>query len=204
MVFLTGQIDDAKYLVKKFHYSKRFPANVQFIGSLHEHGGLFGDQGICIAAAVFSIPPTRWKTEVLELSRLVRHEQYKIELSKLISLCIKELKKRNRFDLVVSFADFTQNHHGGIYQACSWNYHGKRKKGNDGLIINGKFVPGRTCNSLWGTRSQQKLKYHLRTCEIEPHYDEGKFLFWKAINKKGKKKANILGLKSIKYFKPNK
>ena len=31
--------------------------------------------------------------------------------------------------------DATQEHHGGIYQACSWNYHTYREPGEDGLIM---------------------------------------------------------------------
>jgi hypothetical protein len=201
--FLVGQVQDAKNLVLRFHYSKRFAANVQFVGTFHENGGLFGDQGKCVAAAVFSIPPTRWKEEVLELTRLVRHEDYKINLTQLISKCIKLLNKKG-YDLIVSFADFTQNHHGGIYQACSWFYGGKREKRMDGLVINGKFFPGRTCNSIWGTRSPNLIKEILRAHTIEPHFDEGKFLFWKPLNRNGEKKAIRLGLNKLPYFKPDK
>jgi hypothetical protein len=202
MNFLIGQLESAKNLILRFHYSKRFSANVQFIGTYHVDGGLFGDQGECVAAAIFSIPPTRWNEEVLELTRLVRHEQHKIELTSLISKCLKELKK-TRFDLVVSFADYTQNHHGGIYQACSWFYGGKRERSQDGLIINGKFIHRRTCNSIWGTSSPQKLSNILRNCTVVPHFDEGKFLYWKSIRKTGILKASKLRLEKLEYPKPD-
>jgi hypothetical protein len=202
MIFLIGQVEEAKRLVMSFHYSRRFPANIQFIGSWHNNGGLFGDQGNAVGTAIFSIPPTRWKEEVLELSRLVRDDNVEVNLSGLISKCCKEIKKSRRFDLVVSFADFTQGHHGGIYQSCSWNFAGKRGKRMDGLIINNKFFPGRTCNSVWGTRSPNRIKDVLRTHTIEPHFDEGKYLYWKAINRNGLKKAELLGLKSLPYPKP--
>lgn len=202
--FLCGQIEEAKSLVLRFHYSKRFSANVQFVGTFHKDGGLFGDQGECIAAAVFSIPPTVWSEEVLELTRLVKHPNYKFELSKLISLCVKEIKKsKKRFDLLVSYADSTQKHHGGIYQACSWFYDGKRNPAQDGILINGKFTPNRTCSSLYGTKSAKLLKDHLRTCTIQRHFDEGKFLFWKPLNRNGEKKAERLKLRKLSYYKPN-
>src|SRR5688572_30368210 len=70
--FRTGRTDEANALVMAFHYSKRVPSNVQMVGSLHLDGGLFGGDGEMVAAAYFSIPPTRWAEPVLELSRLVR------------------------------------------------------------------------------------------------------------------------------------
>lgn len=200
--FALGKIDEASLLVMKYHYSKRPPANIQIVGSWHEDGGLFGDRGDCVAACFFSIPPTRWKEDVLELSRLVRRDDIKQPLTGLIAETCRWIKKRKLADLVVSFADNTQGHHGGIYQASSWNFDGMRDRQNDGLIINGKFCPGRTLNSNYGTRSADKLKSLYPQWEIEKHWDEGKYLYWKAITNSGKKKAERLGLKQMTYPKP--
>lgn len=199
--FQVGRNDEAYELIVKYHYSKRIPANVQFIGTLHEGGGLFGDSGNPVAALCFSIPPTRWSLPVWELSRLVRREECEgIPLTNLISQSCQRVK--DRIDLVISFADWTHGHHGGVYQAASWLYSGKRKRRMDGLIIDGKFVPGRSCNSTWGTSSPSLLADKLRHSEIVPHYDEGKHLYWRALNKTGRKKAEALGLESLPYPKP--
>lgn len=198
--FHTKQYDDAFSLIKKFHYSHRLPSNIQFVGTLHIEGGLFGDLGQAVGAAIFSIPPTRWSENVLELSRLVRHDNFKFPLTLLLSFSCKYLKKKG-FDLLVSFADSTFGHHGGIYQAANWNYHGKRDCRMDGLIINDKFVPGRSCNSIYGTRSPGKLKTLKPEFDIKPHYDSGKFLYWKALNISGMQKAKKLNLVHTKYPK---
>ena len=190
--FRIGNRHEAEQMVLDFHYSKRVPSNVVMIGSLHLDGGLFGGDGKMVAAAFFSIPPTRWKEPTIELSRLVRAEE-KVPLSHLISKCVKELRKKN-IDLLVSFADKTQGHEGYVYRASNWNYHGCREKRNDGLIINGSFVPGRTCNSIYGTRSKRKLESILTGSSVEEHYDEGKHLYWLAIKKTGEAKAKRLGL----------
>jgi hypothetical protein len=197
--FHTNCQDEARDLVERYHYSGRVPANVQFCGSLHEGGGLFGDFGRCVAACFFSIPPTRWSEDVLELSRLVRAD-YTVPLSHLISASCKALK-RNGFDLLVSFADRTHQHHGGIYQAASWNYGGCRDRQNDGLIIDGMFWPGRSCNSKFGTRSAQKVAAILGR-EVIPHFDEGKHLYWKALGPRGNEKAETLKLDRLPYPKP--
>ena len=202
LFFRTGQVEEAVALVKEYHYSHRAPVNVQFVGTFHTAGGLFGDFGPAVAAIFFSIPPTRWSEDVLELSRLVRAESCRVPLTRLISLACKKLKSGG-IDLLVSFADAGAGHHGGIYQACAWNYDGQRDHRMDGLMINGQFVPGRTCNSVFGTRSPNKLRYAKPEWNIQPHYDVGKHLYWRALSRSGKAKAERLGMRIAKYPKPD-
>lgn len=196
----TGRNADADALVIDFHYSARPPASVQQVVTWHEDGGLFGGDGPAVAACYFSIPPTRWSEEVFELSRLVRRPDCEKPLTGLISEACTLVKKK--IDLVVSFADKTQNHHGGIYQAASWNYAGARERACDGVMIAGVFHPGRSCNSVWGTRSPEKLALILKQ-PVEPHYDEGKHCYWRALKPSGKMKAKRLGLAALPYPKPD-
>lgn len=200
--FRAGHVDEASQLVVRWHYSKRPPANVQFVGTWHAAGGLFGDYGPAVAACFFCIPPTRWAEGVLELARLVRAPSVSVPLTGLISATCRHAASSGT-DLVVSYADQTQGHHGGIYQAASWNYAGCRNTVMDGLIVNGQFVPGRSCNSIWGTRSPDRLRAMFPDWDILPHYDAGKHLYWKALNKNGFKKAQRLGLKATPYPKPS-
>jgi hypothetical protein len=200
--FQMGREEDAASLILRYHYSRRIPSAIQFVGTFHLAGGLFGDCGEAIAACVFSIPPTRWAEPVLELSRLVRTDAQPVPLSRLIRLTCIYTKRAAWPDLLVSFADWTQRHHGGVYQAAGWNYDGLREPTMDGLVIGGEFRPGRSCNSVYGTRSPDKLRAALPTTEIEPHYDDGKHLYWKALNKAGEAKARRLGLRRSAYPKP--
>ena len=200
--FHDGRVADACSLVERCHYSGRAPSNIQFVGSWHEDGGLFGDDGNIVAACFFSIPPTRWSEDVWELSRLVRLESIKCNLTGLISATVKHISKTRQCGLLVSFADATHGHHGGVYQAASWKYDGQRERNMDGLMVNGVFVPGRSCNSRWGTRSPTKLADRLPGQSVEPHYDEGKHLYWRAVSRAGVNAANRLGLASLPYPKP--
>lgn len=200
--FHLNQREAADRLVMQWHYSHRVPSNVQLVGTWHLDGGLFGDSGEAVAACYFSLPPTRWAETVVELTRLVRCEGVELPpLSGLIAETVRWCKRKAVADLLVSFADWTQTHHGGIYQACSWHYAGCRERRMDGVIENGVFVPGRTANGIWGTRSPTKLA--ARGVTVEPHYDEGKHLYWKALTKSGKAKAARLGLEALPYPKPS-
>lgn len=199
LFFHVGMMNEACDLVTRFHYSRRVPSNIQHVGTFHLGGGLFGTAGDCIAACFLSIPPTRWSEPVLELSRLVREDGCTVPLTLLIRLTLAHAA-RNGADLVVSFADVSQGHHGGVYQASGWNYHGKRAESMDGVIIDGAFVPGRSSNSLYGTRSPERLAS--KGVDAEPHYDEGKRLYWRSLNDAGNLKALRLGLKRRPYPKP--
>lgn len=199
--FRVGHLVDATELVKRYHYSRRMAGNIQYVCTWHEDGGLFGDYGDAIAACTFSIPPTRWSKPVLELSRLVRHPTCSKPLTVFISLAIAMLKRRGE-SLLVSFADMTQGHHGGIYQAASWNFSDYREPRQDGLLVDGVFVPGRSCNSRWGTRSPTRLAERLKDHDVAAHYDDGKFLYWKALNATGRRDAVELNLRRLSYPKP--
>lgn len=184
-----------------FHYSKRWPSNVQQVMTAHEAGGLFGNRGRAVAAVVYSIPPTRWSEPVWELSRLVRREDVACELSAIVAASVRRLKKMPTPGLLVSYADPAQKHHGGIYQASGWSFHGQRAADIDGFIIDGSFVPARTSNHRFGTSNPRKLRD--MGIDAEPQWNEGKYLYWKAITPYGATKAQRIGLQSLPYPKPD-
>lgn len=197
----VGQIAEARRLVLDHHYSGRMPSNIQLCATWHAPGGLFGDCGDATAACLFSIPPTRWSVPILELSRLVRHPGHEKPLTHLISWACKRAR-HDGWDLVVSFADWTQHHRGGIYQAASWKYGSFRDSCVDGLVIDGAFVPGRSCNSAWGSRSRANIAALMPDRVVTEHRDAGKYLYWRALTKKGAKMAADVGLEALPYPKP--
>lgn len=200
-IYTGADADEVNGLIREHHYSARMPSNIQHIYAARDSGGLLGDTGTVRAAAIFSIPPTRWAEPVLELSRLVRDPEWNVNLSQLLAFSARHIKASGHH-LLVSFADWTQGHHGGIYQASGWKYHGQRTPAMDGVLIDGAFVPGRSCNSRYGTRSPEKLKAMLPSCNVETHFDAGKHLYWRHLTVAGKTRAKRLCLKSNPYPKP--
>jgi hypothetical protein len=50
---------------------------------------------------------------------------HKAPVSRIMAITLRKLKKHAKgLKLVVSYADFNQGHHGGIYQATNWIYVG--------------------------------------------------------------------------------
>lgn len=197
------QDDEAAELVKKWHYSHRVPSNVQVVATAHEQGGLFGDLGRAIAACYVSIPGSGHysiggkQIETLELTRLVRCDDIEIALTPLISYAMRWTWRLRKGDLVISFADKQQGHHGGIYQAASWCYDGLRDPNAEGVLIDGHFIPMRTIIS----HKQAREKFKGR--EVTVKRDEGKHCYWKALSRSGVAKAKLLGLEHRPYPRPD-
>lgn len=116
----------SKYACEKWHYSKCLPVgklvkvgiweNCKFIGVV-----LFG-RG---ATPNLGKPYNLTQDQCVELVRiaLTKHECH---VSRIIAIAIKFLKRNNpKLKLIVSFADQSQNHHGGVYQASNWIYTGQ-------------------------------------------------------------------------------
>ena len=192
---------DAHALVEQYHYSGRAVRTASLCCA-----AISGDTGEYLAACFFSVPPSRWSRPVYELCRLVRHpEAADVTLTKLVSVSVKAARREGKRSLLVSFADRTQEHHGGIYQAASWRFGGMRPPRVDGFTIDGKLMPMRTCNGAFGTSSVTKIAalVEARGGTCEPHWDRGKMLFWKAVDKRGAADAAALGLKDLPYLKPD-
>lgn len=193
--FRIGQWQDAKNLILRFHYSGRTRLPM-ITGTFHRTDR----NGLCVAACVFSTTSARWRERVIELGRLVRAPRQTVPLSRLISLTCKEIRRRKIADLLVSYADVGAGHHGGVYQASGWNYHGMRAPYRDGVIWRSKFVPARTANGRWGTNSPKILR--AMGIRVAAHFDRGKHLYWRALTPEGECKAERLGLMKRAYPKP--
>lgn len=186
-------------LVKKHHYSGRMPSAVQLCY------GISSDTQL-VACCIFSNATGRWEADLWELTRLVRLPDLDYPMSALISKALGYIRQNKLTDLIVSFADSEEDHHGGIYQACSWLYSGRRNERLDGFNVDGKFLPARTANAVHGTSSVKglvaKLKKSGKAAEVTPHVDTGKHCYWKALTKDGMRKALAVGLRSVPYPKP--
>lgn len=149
----------AKHACVNWHYSGCLPAgklvkvgaweNGKFIGVV-----LFG-RG---ATPNLGKPYNLGQDECVELVRiaLTKHEN---AVSRIAALAMKFLHKANpKLRLIVSFADQSQGHHGGIYQAGNWVYNGQGATSRF-WMVNGKVTHPRTVierggsNSLAGARN---------------------------------------------------
>lgn len=192
-------LEACKSLVYEKHYSHRLPTVVKlcYAATVYSPGREVK------ACTIFSRPVGRWETANLwELTRLVRQPNFDVPLTRLISKAVGYIRSQRGTELLISFADVEEDHHGGIYQACSWLYDGLRGSRIDGFNIDGEFVTARQCNHVYGTSSVEELLRTLPDSVVVPHFDAGKHCYWKALSKTGMQLAISLGLGSAPYPKP--
>lgn len=189
---------DAAALLGAYHYLGRLPRATVVVAAVYED-----DKPEPVAAVFFGHPATKWQVPVLELTRLVRSPACKISLTQLIAFACNHIKQNKSLpQLLISYADPEAGHHGGIYQAASWNFHEKRGKYTDGGIVNGTFVPWRTLRHKYGSSSPIQVGLRNPELNVVVHKAEGKYLYWRALDGRAQGDAKKVGLEKNPYPKP--
>jgi hypothetical protein len=116
----------ALYAVKNWHYSRSLPSGKLFKIGVFENNKYIG-------VIIFSRGASPYlgyalgldQTQICELTR-VALDKHQAPVSQLLAESLKILKQFNPgLECVISFADPSENHKGGIYQAGNWIYTGK-------------------------------------------------------------------------------
>jgi hypothetical protein len=137
----------AKFACENWHYSECIPPiknvrfgvweNNDFIGAVVYSRGVNGSIG--------SFAGLTQETAV-ELTRVALTE-HDAPVSQIVSYTIDMLsEKDDGLQLLISYADPAQGHHGGIYQAMNWVYIGQTDSGSVLVDQNGNQVHTRTLN----------------------------------------------------------
>lgn len=133
--------ESAKFACEHWHYSKCHPSTMQkaFRCGAWEDGKFVGVIIFGMGANPQIGSPYGLEIhQICELTRIAMRFGHKTEISRMVALSLKFLKKHNPgLRLVVSYADSGQGHHGGIYQAGNWIYVGI-SKGVDTIEFRGK------------------------------------------------------------------
>lgn len=138
----------ARSLVAAFHYSKGGSNTATYRHGLFKKGG-----SECVGAAWW-IPPTKsaamatypenWEG-VLALSRLVVAPGVPKNAASFLLAASRKLIDRDRWPVLVTYADEWQGHTGAIYRADNWTYAGKTKPERtyrkDGVMVARKAGP---------------------------------------------------------------
>jgi hypothetical protein len=169
--------ESAKYAVENWHYSKVLPAGKiipigvwedgQFVGVIIYSRGANNNIG-----KPFGLE----QTEVCELTRVALRDHVST-VSRMISISLKMLlRKCPKIQLVVSYADPDQGHHGGVYQAGGWSYVGSSQAQRE-VMIDGQIVHKKSAWSLHSTIKglqkgprQWKHKYVMPTSNRMKHH----------------------------------
>ena len=136
----------SQYAVTKWHYSKIVPGGRLVRFGVWEKGKFIGT--ILYGCGVNKEIGRFINLKMHEISELVRValDNHKNPVSKIVSFCMKKLRKDfPNIKAVVSYADPIQNHKGKIYQAMNWLYLGETKTATH-YMLDGKFYHSRSLN----------------------------------------------------------
>jgi hypothetical protein len=128
---------DAARMIRDGHYTKSVPSG-------KSHYVRFED-----AIVVWSLPANmhlaryvlQFDGVLWELSRLWAPDGHEANLlTRAISYAARTLRTVEKPDALVSYADPSAGHHGGVYRAASWRFHGQAEdgrawRGPDGAIV---------------------------------------------------------------------
>jgi hypothetical protein len=115
----------ALFAVTRWHYSRTLP-----VGKLVKFGVWEAERFVGVVLFAWGANKdlgTPYGLTITECCELVRValSKHKTPVSRIVAIALRLLKKSNPgLQLVVSFADPVENHHGGIYQAGNWIYTG--------------------------------------------------------------------------------
>lgn len=104
----------------------------------------------------YGICGKEFESNVYELNRLVRIEEFDGQLSQFVSGCLRLLKIENW--IIVSYADSGMSHHGYIYQATNFLYTGCTKQRTD-RYIEGKHSRHADFDNPKGIRQVRTAKH---------------------------------------------
>ncbi len=134
---------DCEDLILRVHYAKRWPS-ITYAFGLFDGDRLLGvvTYGTPLSATLRKgIAGTEQEKNVLELNRLVLHENRKNYASFLVGRSLRLLPKSA---IIVSFADTEQGHIGYVYQATNFRYYGLSAKRTDWKIKGQEHLHGQT------------------------------------------------------------
>lgn len=165
----------AKYACENWHYSKSVPVPPLVKVGVWEFGKFVGVVLFSRGATPSLVSPFGLsQTEGCELTRIAM-TNHKSPVSRVVKLSVQFLKRNSpELRLIVSFADPSEGHHGGIYQAGNWIYNGQTSKSVEYIGPDGKRWHARMVKKQGWTTVQGKIRKTLTPSQCEPVQKPGK------------------------------
>jgi hypothetical protein len=165
----------AKHAVENWHYSKVLPVPPLVKIGAWECGKFVGTVIFSRGANNNLLKPFGLgQTQGCELTRIAL-TSHTTPVSRIARMAMNFLKAKNDgLRLIVSFADPSEGHHGGVYQAGNWVYTGVQPQTTEFLAPDGKQWHGRMVSKDGRVKVQGKYQPCWRTDQCTPVVKAGK------------------------------
>ena len=150
----------ARWAAERWHYSRGFPIGHTVNVGVWEGGAFMGAIvfGRGVAPHIGS-PYGLDRTEVAELVR-VALRGHAWPVSRMLAIAVRMCRRLcPGLRLLVSYADTSQGHYGGIYQAAGWTYVGTRR--TRAYLILGEVLHNWTVKDRYGRHALSWLREHV-------------------------------------------
>jgi hypothetical protein len=183
----------AKYAVENWHYSGVLPVPPLVKVGAWEAGKFIGVVIFSRGANNNLLKPFGLlQTQGCELTR-VALTKHSVQVSRIMRLALQFLKRNApELQLVVSFADPSEGHHGGIYQAGNWIYTGRQPSTIEYIAPDGKQWHGRMVSKDGKIKVQGKYRKCWRTDQCTPVEKQGKHRYLFPLDEAMKRKVEPL------------
>lgn len=168
----------ARYAVEQWHYSHRLPPPPHNPMGVWEDGRFIGAVVFARGASSNLLKP--YGLSIYEGAELVRVALTKHEtpVSRIVAIALRLLKAKNpKFRLVVSFADPSHGHVGGIYKAGGWVYAGKMPSTREFIDKNGRRWHGRMISATGRSKVFGKYRNVLKASDCTAIKVPGKYRY---------------------------
>jgi hypothetical protein len=185
--------DAARYACEHWHYSKSVPVPPLVKIGAWESGKFIGVVMFSRGANNNLLKPFGLsQVEGCELTRIAL-TQHQTQVSRIVRLAIGFLKRNSpNLRLIVSFADPSKGHHGGVYQAGNWIYTGAQPPTVEYIAPDGKQWHGRMVSKDGKIKVQGVYRKCWRVDQCKPVHKPGKHRYLMPLDSEMRKKISPL------------
>ncbi len=184
----------AKKLLVKHHYLHSLPGGTRLAFGVFLNSRLFG-------AITFGCGPTNAyrlvegsnPEDCMVLTRLwLSDEPPQNSESRVISVCLRAIRKYTRIKFLVSYADPSQGHMGTIYQATGWLYTGLSEAMPLFDLGDGVARHSRSLSHAYGSHSTRHFNKHGARLKLLPQAAKHRYVYLLDASARSKLKPAVL------------
>ena len=184
----------AKKILVRHHYLHSLPGGTQLAFGAFVEGKLLGALTFGVGPYnAFSLVEGTCPDDCLTLTRLWLSEKLPPNSeSRVISVCLRHLKKYTALKFIMTYADPAQGHVGTIYQATGWLYTGLSEATPKFDIGDGIARHSRSLAHAFGSHSLKYLSERGLNVKVLPQIPKHRYIYFLDKNCRNKLRAPVL------------
>ncbi len=184
----------ARQILVKHHYLHSLPGGTKLAFGTFVEGRLLGAITFGVGPFnAFALVDGSCPDDCLTLTRLWLSEELPPNSeSRVISVCLRYLRKYTSLKFITTYADPAQGHAGTIYQATGWLYTGLSEATPKFDIGDGVARHSRSLSHAFGSHSLKYFKDHGLEVKVLPQIPKHRYIYFLDKNCRNRLRASVL------------